>query len=376
VLKIVSVGRLIEFKGFRHLIAACAELDRRGVRNELTIVGDGPLEEQLRAQAGSGVNFVGVQSGEAIRSLLADSHVFALASVVDSKGASDILPTVIAEAMAAALPVVSTRLVGIPEMVEHGQTGLLCQPGDEAALADALATMAAEPQTRARLGAAGRELARERFGIDVTARQLLDLFPDTAKSAPRYPALVYLAASWGARDQRSADPELAAAAAHLEALPLALHLHDDFRSTSPAPPAGLQFAPDPIVLAAAWDAAPERAEKVASLTNDQNNARLAVYLAEFLHRLGARHLHAARSDVTELAWLIAQLIDIDVTCCIEEGATNPRQITELEGLDLSIRQTRHRLGPLRIRIKPTPVTPEAAQNFIAKILTEHLKLNT
>ena len=233
-LKIVSIGRLIEFKGFQHLLGACGQLGGRGIPFQLTIIGEGDWQDRLSSLAADlgiddKVRFAGVLGGDAIKDVLADSHVFALASITDSKGASDILPTVIAEAMAAGLPVVSTRLAGIPEMVEHGETGILCDPGDEAAMADALALLAAEPSTRERLGAAGGELARERFATEVTARQLSELFPGDANSPPTYPSVAYLAPGWGARDARSCDPELEAAAAHPDVMPISLALHDDFQ---------------------------------------------------------------------------------------------------------------------------------------------------
>ena len=320
---------------------------------------------------GGQVKLAGVLGGDAIRALLAESHVFALGAIVDSKGASDILPTVIAEAMASALPVVSTRLAGIPEMVEHDSTGLLCEPGDETGLADALVRMAAEPETRAAFGAAGMGLAQERFSLEVTARQLAAVFPSHAQSPPVLPKLAYLATAWGDRDQRSTDPELTAAAARAGVLPIALGLHGDFRVSTTSPPPGLQFLPAEVAIDAAWDGAPERAKKASEMTKDQSAARTAVYLAEFLERVGVKRLHAGRSDVAEIAWLVANLIHIEPTCSLEEGGTNPRGVREVNGLDLSIRKTRRSFGPFRFRVKPTPITREQASAFIDQLLAEN-----
>ncbi|MGI9243378.1 MAG: glycosyltransferase family 4 protein, partial [Verrucomicrobiales bacterium] len=170
-LRILSIGRLIEFKGFHHLLQACAQLRDRKIPFQCTIAGDGPWSERLcELRAGlkltkQQVVFAGRRSHGELKAELARSHVFALPSIVDSKGASDILPTVIMEAMAAELPVVSTQLAGIPEMVTDGETGLLIPPGDEGALADALAQLAADPDKGARFGAAGRRGAGERFEL-------------------------------------------------------------------------------------------------------------------------------------------------------------------------------------------------------------------
>jgi glycosyltransferase involved in cell wall biosynthesis len=140
---ILSVGRLVPFKGFEILIEACAELDQSNVAFHCEIVGDGPLREKLEAairhhRLEKRVQLCGSLSQERVFSKLQNCDIFALASVTDQNGASDVFPTVILEAMALARPVVSTRLAGIPESVIDGVTGLLVPPGDSHALADAL----------------------------------------------------------------------------------------------------------------------------------------------------------------------------------------------------------------------------------------------
>src|SRR5437870_8056218 len=142
-LRILSVGRLVAFKGFDHLIDACAELARRGCDFTCDIIGDGPLRETLQAKIGglnlsSRVSLLGSLSQQVVSEKLQAADVFALASTTDAQGASDVFPTVILEAMASAGPVVSTRLVGIPELVVHGETGTLVSAGDTVALAEAL----------------------------------------------------------------------------------------------------------------------------------------------------------------------------------------------------------------------------------------------
>src|SRR6266568_5511302 len=158
--RIISIGRLVAFKGFEHLIDACAELARRGLDFTCEIIGDGPLRDDLQAKIdmlnlSPRVSLLGSLSQEAVLEKLQAADIFALASVMDRQGASDIFPTVIIEAMAAARPVVSTRLAGISESVLHGETGLLVPPGDTIALAQALQQLIQNAELQTRYGRAG-----------------------------------------------------------------------------------------------------------------------------------------------------------------------------------------------------------------------------
>ncbi|MEY2499785.1 MAG: hypothetical protein QOI07_119 [Verrucomicrobiota bacterium] len=178
---IVSIGRLIEKKGFTDLVAACAILHARRRVFQCGIIGEGPLEESLRAQiseAGLGkhVELSGPQSQAAIAKCLAHATVFALPCTREADGGMDNLPTVIMEAMAAGLPVISTPLAGIPEMVEEGTNGVLTPERDPTALADAIERLLGNPEEARTLGNRGREIAGERFSIQTSARQLQQLF--------------------------------------------------------------------------------------------------------------------------------------------------------------------------------------------------------
>jgi len=177
---LVSVGRCIEKKGFADLIDACALLRDRGLDFECAIVGGGPLEEPLRARIAERglqgiVSLAGPQPQEEVRRLLADATVFVLACATESDGGMDTLPTVIVEAMAAGLPVVSTRLAGVPEMVEHGVTGLLVEEKQPHLLADALETILGNPAKREQWGARGKAAVAERFAAEVTVAELRKL---------------------------------------------------------------------------------------------------------------------------------------------------------------------------------------------------------
>jgi colanic acid/amylovoran biosynthesis glycosyltransferase len=178
---IISVGRLIEKKGFSDLIDACGLLRARGRRFICRIIGDGPLEEQLRAQIAAAhlvdlVKLAGPQTQAEIAAQLAHATVFALPCTREADGGMDNLPTVIMEAMAAGLPVISTPLGGIPEMVEDGINGRLVPERDPAALAAAIERLLDDPDRLRRLGDRGRQTASERFSIETSVRQLRDHF--------------------------------------------------------------------------------------------------------------------------------------------------------------------------------------------------------
>src|SRR2546426_8610435 len=183
--RIISVARLVAFKGFEHLIDACAELARRGFDFVCDIIGDGPLRDRLGAKIdmlnlSSRFNLLGSLPQRAVLEKIQAADIFALASVIDAQGASDVFPTVILEAMASALPVVSSRLAGIPELVMHGQTGVLVSPEDTFALTQALEQLLRDTELRLRYGRAGRARIEQHFRIEDTVTPLLRLIEGAA----------------------------------------------------------------------------------------------------------------------------------------------------------------------------------------------------
>lgn len=179
--QIVSVGRLVEKKGFEILIDACKALVKKGINFECHIIGDGPLQDALQKKITkhnltNNVILNGAKPQDYIREKLSTATVFVLACVPEKNGGMDILPTVITEAMGARLPVVSTRLAGIPEMVVDQETGYLVDPFDSNALADKIERILENPNLGNELGNAGRRVAECIFNESSTIPKLIELF--------------------------------------------------------------------------------------------------------------------------------------------------------------------------------------------------------
>ena len=171
--RILAVGRYVEKKGVGDLIAACALLRDRGVAFACEIVGGGPLEAELLGQIearqlGGMVRLLGPRPQTEVRRLLAQAQLFVLPCVVEADGGSDNLPTVIIEAMLAGVPVISTTVAGVPEMIAAGEDGLLTPPGDPAALAAALERLVLGE----RLATRARQSAVAKFSVETTVREL------------------------------------------------------------------------------------------------------------------------------------------------------------------------------------------------------------
>lgn len=177
---ILGVGRLIEKKGFEHLVSACHALRERSVDFDCEIVGGGELEESLRRRIKESglserVKLSGSLPTEVVAQRMKESFALALPCVVGGDGNIDALPTVIIEAMASGRAVISTRLSGIPEMIVDGETGLLVEPGDAQGLAAAIATVIRDPARAAAMGVAGRRRAETLFDLFVNAGTIRDL---------------------------------------------------------------------------------------------------------------------------------------------------------------------------------------------------------
>ena len=186
-LRILNVARLAPVKGQLDLLAAVAELRRRGIETTLVIVGHGPMRETLEAEVRrrgleDAVTIVGSVPPDQIHGYYEEADVFCLPSFAEG------VPNVLMEAMAMGLPVVTTRLMGIPELVEDGVCGLLVAPARPDQLADALQRLAEEPDLRARLARAGREQVVAHYDIARTAREMRDLIAQAIRAGERAPA--------------------------------------------------------------------------------------------------------------------------------------------------------------------------------------------
>lgn len=178
---ILSVGRLVEKKGFPILLRAAAILRSRGTDFELHIVGDGPEADELQALArglglGDCTHFRGEMPHEQLIPLFARATLFVLASVVAGDGDRDGLPNVFVEALALGVPAVGTKVSAISEIIEHEQTGLLAQPGDPEDLSERMERLILDEQLRARVIDRGRRLAVTRFDIQQNVEALARLF--------------------------------------------------------------------------------------------------------------------------------------------------------------------------------------------------------
>jgi len=168
---LVTVAVQREPKGIQHMLAALPEVIAAFPEVRYLLVGDGPhrsaLEEQA-ARLGLSDRVIFTGARDDVARLLAAADLFILPSLTEA------LPTVVAEAMAAGLPVVATTVGGIPEMVRPGDAALLVPPADPEALAEAVGRLLANPRQAAAMGLAGRRLVAERFDIRTQAGALAD----------------------------------------------------------------------------------------------------------------------------------------------------------------------------------------------------------
>ena len=188
--RLVCVASFEPIKGHVYLIDACRLLLARGVEYRCDLVGEGPMRHAVeRTIVAHGlsdrVQVLGGQPRPEVVRLLASSDVAVLASHPTPDGRREGIPVALMEAMASGLPVVSSDISGIPELVEPGVSGLLVPSGDPLALADALERLANDPGLRERMGREGRRRILTEFDLESNTRRLLNLFSPGVVPEPR-----------------------------------------------------------------------------------------------------------------------------------------------------------------------------------------------
>jgi glycosyltransferase involved in cell wall biosynthesis len=178
---LLCVARLVPKKGVDVLLRATARVVRRFPDLRVTVIGTGPLLAELvdlRHQLGldATVEFAGAATSSEVKRAMDGARAVVLACRVDESGDRDGMPTVLVEALARAVPVISTDVPGIGELVRDQLTGLLAPADDDAALAQAISELLASPELARRLGHAGRELVGSDFGPADATRRLLEVF--------------------------------------------------------------------------------------------------------------------------------------------------------------------------------------------------------
>jgi glycosyltransferase involved in cell wall biosynthesis len=391
--RIVSVGRLVAFKGFDDLIDACAELARRRIEFVCDIIGDGPQRETLQAKIeqldlSSRVNLLGSLSQGAVLKKLQAADIFALPSTTDAQGATDVFPTVILEAMASARPVVSTRLAGIPELVVDGETGMLISAGDSTALAQALEQLLRDADLRLRFGHAGRARIEQHFRIENTVAPLMEMLEQScsrrsagdvtvsrsqllaatessrrgASHSEATTGIAYLVDRWPDRELPLLERELEEMKRrNVPILPFVCELDSSARldGTTERVAPSLEFLPDAMALEAEWRTSPALTQQLEEDRAQQSSrvpgaiflrqARFALVLRKLIQNKDVSHIHATSSRALVCALMLKKLLGVTVSATIEPRSDLPREwirnaLSECLGGRLSSRKLVEQLG--------------------------------
>ncbi len=354
-MEILSIGRLVSFKGFEYLIEACEQLRQRNVQFHCEIVGDGPLRERLQQQIdelrlGALVTLEGALPQERVMEKLRGCDIFALASTIDDHGASDIFPTVILEAMASARPVVSTTTAGISESVVEKETGLLVEAGESGLFADALEILCRSPELRVRYGGAGRARIERHFQIETTVQPLVELLQKKERSSPQSASvlpspgrqkLAYLLDRWPDDDLPSLDTELfEMRKRNPDIVAVACESVDQRRLTVAMKRLArqLEFLPDAMAIEAEWQA---NRKLVLALEDDRANetvrapadlflrqARFALSLRRMFAQKQISHVHATSSRALLCGVLLKKMLGVTLSASIEAKPPISREVIQ------------------------------------------------
>lgn len=186
---ILSIGRLVPKKGFGVLVKALKSIEKDHCKDFICrIVGDGPDREMLESQiANSGlsgkIKLLGAKKQNEIKEYLSSSDMFVLPCIPSDDGDMDGIPVVLMEAMASGIPVISTSLSGIPELVIDGKTGLLCEPGDEYELATKIMNLIDSRKLRDELGIKARDHVIKNYDLEKNFQEKIKYINEYLKIA-------------------------------------------------------------------------------------------------------------------------------------------------------------------------------------------------
>jgi glycosyltransferase involved in cell wall biosynthesis len=370
-LEILSVGRLVAFKGFDYLIEACHQLRQRSIQFHCEIIGDGPLRENLQQhiaelRLGDRVTLAGALPQDCVLEKLRTCDIFALASTTDDKGASDIFPTVILEAMASARPVVSTTIAGIPESVVDKETGLLVPAGESGLFADALETLCRYPDLRTRYGAAGRARVEQHFQVETTVQPLVSLLPAAKSGTPPAKSearIAYLIDRWPDNSLPALETELSEVTKRTgKVQPFVCEFRGAERLSAEQKRLALklEFLPDAMAIEAEWQA---NRELVLALEDDRANethrvavdlflrqARFAVTLRRLFAQRKICHVHATSSRALICGLLLKKILGVSLSASVEAKPTLSHETLESAlqhavGGRIADRKLNERIGP-------------------------------
>ena len=183
---LLFVGRLAGVKGVPVLLDALKMLKEKHANLEVTLIGDGPERAALESRSqdmglAQMVDFVGYKSQSDVAETLSNTDIFVLPSFAEG------VPVVLMEAMAARVPVITTHVAGIPELIEDGTHGILTHPGDASSLAGAIEKLLSNSALATEMGKTGREKVSAEFNIETEAAWLAELFGAYKVETPNLP---------------------------------------------------------------------------------------------------------------------------------------------------------------------------------------------
>ena len=180
-IKIIMCGRFVEKKGFEYGIRAFAKIAKDHKNTLMYIIGDGKLREKLKEltislNISSKIKFLGVLPHREVQKQMEESDIFLAPSITAKNGDKEGIPTVIKEAMATGLPVISTYHAGIPELVKDGETGFLVTEKDVEAITEKISYLITHPDIAILMGEKGRKVVEEKFNLFIQMKKLERLY--------------------------------------------------------------------------------------------------------------------------------------------------------------------------------------------------------